>query len=553
MTSSPQVCALRQLRHQHRIRISKATNRHRYAAVDSPTSSLSNLPSELIDHILAYLSPVDIASVCLVNRTLREHALADHIWQSLVQANVPGVKVTTPAPCASFRELYIAHDPHWFLTKYKLWFNDQDLTGKLILARYDQTKGVIAGYQLLASSKKTNSISNPHIMENVVLEVHEFEPEVKLFLDKPVLQLTANSQANITRATARQAPAAPVTTSVSAAKGLTGIAARWVNTFGTASTPPAPQPPAQPHRFATETPMPLNTRATDTIFSNFMLAKSLPTAAAEGKSLEGFPYGNMWPPPAIPATDRVSAAHYMNGTRMMDHMQANKISTHDRPSKRSEISDKTFRIRSWLERPTPSSSATSSSGHLASASLFGQSTQTWMPSYNPDTTTATSSRAATAAVAAQPSHHPAHIWDSVSTYSTLDPEVYTPSADQPWKGIWVGDYSGHGCEFLLLKQHHATPFDAAAFDASRTREETDAEFARRKADARQYRGSLEAVKLTGDPNVPRGECTFRAADLGDGGYVTTIEADQFKGARVVCSKGHVAMTGFTNGKLMLPP
>lgn len=551
MTSLPQVCDLTA---EPEAREAIAANRHWYIAVESPTFTLPNLPSELIDHILAYLSPVDLASVCLVNQTLRAHALADHIWQSLVQENVPGVKVTTPGPCASFRELYIAHDPHWFLTKYKLWFSDKDLTGKLMLACYDQNTGVIAGYQLLAQKRKTASFSTPNVMENIVLEVHEFDPEVKLFLDKPVMQLSANSLENIMRATARKVPAEPVATPPApAAKGLTGIAARWVNTFGTASTPPTPQPPVQPHRFAAETPMPLNIRATDHIFSNFMLAKSLPAAVTEEKSLEGFPYGNMWPPPAIPATERVASAHYANGSRHMDHMQANKVSPEDRPSKRSEISDKTFRVRSWLERPTSSSSGSSSSrlpfGNLhlpplgTTQGLFGQSTQVWTPNYDPNASPIPS----TAGV--QPSFS-AHIWDSVSTYSTVDPELYTPTADQPWKGIWVGDYSGHGCEFLVVKQHHATPFDEAAFDATRSEGETEAEFARRKADARKYRGSMEAIKLTGDANVPRGECTFKAADLGEDGYVATITADQFDGTRVVHAKGHVAMTGFSNGELL---
>lgn len=288
--------------------------------------------------------------------------------------------------------------------------------------------------------------------------------------------------------------------------------------------------------------MPIHTRPTDTIFSNFMLAKSLPAHTAEIKSFEGFPYGNMWPPPAIPATERVASAHYMNGSRMLDHIQENNVAMTDRPSKRSQISEKTFRVRSWLERPVQPSTSPSSSGSprdlapIGSAALFGQSTQTWQPSYNP-----LPSRAA------QPSSSP-HIWDSVSTYSTLDPEAYTPTADQPWKGIWVGDYSGHGCEFLLVKQHHTTPFDTEAFNATRTPEETDDDFMRRKANARRYRGSLEAVKLTGDPNVPRGECTFVAPDLGDDGFVTTIEEEEFAGTRVVWSKGHVAMTGFTNGK-----
>jgi hypothetical protein len=145
-----------------------------------------------------------------------------------------------------------------------------------------------------------------------------------------------------------------------------------------------------------------------------------------------------------------------------------------------------------------------------------------------------------------------HIGDQVTTYSTLDPEMYTPTADQPWRGIWVGDYSGQGCEFLLITQTHSTPFDEVAFDATRLDDETDSEFHQRKADAKKYRGRLEAIKLTGDPNVPRGECTFVAEDLGEQGYVTTVEEQPFRGTRVVKSKGHVAQSGFVNGEYIRP-
>jgi len=42
-----------------------------------------------------------------------------------------------------------------------------------------------------------------------------------------------------------------------------------------------------------------------------------------------------------------------------------------------------------------------------------------------------------------------HIGEEIITYSTLDPVLYTPTPTKPWRGIWVGDYSGHGCEFLV--------------------------------------------------------------------------------------------------------
>lgn len=493
---------------------------------------MPDLPSELIDHILSYLEPVDLISVSLVNRLLNAHAIADHLWQSIVQSNVPGVKLTTPYPCASFRELYIAHDPRWFLTKYKVWFCDRDLTGKLVIARYDQRRGVIEGYQLLANREIEESNNHSQSLSDQDVVIHEFKPEVKLHLDKPVLQLRADSLENAIR-TARR-------TSTPSVKGLASTGP-WTGKLTFAPTT-SPSTPAHFNSLAAETPMPLDDRFTDTMFNNFLLARAAPQDAVQERSLLPFPYGNIWPPPAIPASERVSAAHFMRDG-------GDLISVEDRPTRRAEISEKSFRIHSWMEmRPAGlrgvsmgwmnpyllgdndwslESDAASMNG------VIGQASRPWPPSHIPS---------------AHPSMS-AHIGEEVTTYSTLDPEVYTPTADQPWRGIWVGDYSGHGCEFLLITQTHSAPFDEAAFDASRLDDETDAEFQQRKADAKRYRGRLEAIKLTGDPNVPRGECTFVAEDLGEDGYVTTVEEQPFRGTRVVKSKGHVAQAGFVNGEL----
>jgi hypothetical protein len=39
-----------------------------------------------------------------------------------------------------------------------------------------------------------------------------------------------------------------------------------------------------------------------------------------------------------------------------------------------------------------------------------------------------------------------------------------------------------------------------------------------------------------------------AEDLGEDGFVATIDEEPFRGVRVVRSNGHVAQTGFVNGK-----
>jgi hypothetical protein len=66
-----------------------------------------------------------------------------------------------------------------------------------------------------------------------------------------------------------------------------------------------------------------------------------------------------------------------------------------------------------------------------------------------------------------------------------------------------------------------------------------------------YHGRIEAVKLTGDPNIPRGEYTFIAPDIGPNGLLRVAAEDMFKGARIVKSVGHIAARGFRDGKCLV--
>lgn len=60
--------------------------------------------------------------------------------------------------------------------------------------------------------------------------------------------------------------------------------------------------------------------------------------------------------------------------------------------------------------------------------------------------------------------------------------------------------------------------------------------------------SLLAVKLTGDSNIPRWQYSIVVPDLLEGGLVRVAEEDEFRGARVVRSAGHIAATGFKSSK-----
>lgn len=195
----------------------------------------------------------------------------------------------------------------------------------------------------------------------------------------------------------------------------------------------------------------------------------------------------VWPPPTIPR----------------DNWVFRDFGGHVAPANQSEVSDWVFRIRRWA--------------HFR----FGLSPV--VPSDN----------------------------EAIFTYATLDPALYTPTREKPYQGIWVGDYSAHGCEFILFLQGDRGPSMGAK--GTDTEMDEDGDEGEAIAGGVIQKGSLEAVKLTGDPNVPRGEVTFTASDIGPRGLVRVAEDDPFKGARIVRSHGHVAGLGFRDGESTLSP
>jgi len=243
-------------------------------------------------------------------------------------------------------------------------------------------------------------------------------------------------------------------------------------------------------------------------FASFFLGRDIPEHLQD-RSME------LWPPRTIPGMPRVRAAS-------ADKFQ----SKGHKPQKYEEISTTTFRMRHWSQ------------------------------------------------FSAGMAHFGVRIGEEVSTWSTIDPVLYTPTPEKPYQGIYVGDYAGHGCEFLLVMQTEKapvipeTPMTSSYFHAvlnpmagddgseveagkgptsSSTATTSGAHSPPSQHDERVYRGAIEAVKLTGDPNIPRGEHTFIADDIGRRGLIRIADEQPFRGARVVKSRGHIAARGFQNG------
>ena len=399
-------------------------------------SSLVQLPPELLQQILSYFSAQELAPVSATCRILAEHATNDLLWANLVNAHLP-FKIYDPGPFESFRRLYITHHPCWFIPRNKLWFSDTEHTGSLILGRYDNRRGVIEAYRVVAERQSHQFLfwtSNPEVM------IQSFNPKVGLWLDDPVLLL-------------KNGPSGK-------AGGL-----RYLNG---------------------EMRMPMALEAQN-VFSSFSLCSmEIPSHVTVNPKKQ-------WPPVTIPSDHRVYRGIDDTPLSELDQM----------PESKNQISEVAFHLRRWPH--------------------FGTGT--------PYFTSANS--------------------ETLSTYATLDPSLYTPTKEKPYQGIWVGDYSAHGCEFLLfLQRDHGGGSTGPATNSTPSQGSVLNESVESESETKDIiqQGSLEAIKLTGDPNVPRGELSFVADDIGEDGFVRMADEPLFQGARIVHSKGHVAGLGFRDGK-----
>ena len=300
----------------------------------------------------------------------------------------------------------------------------------------------------------------------------------------------------------------------------------------------------------------MNTGSAHSICSMISLCQPIP------KHLQD-PSMALWPPSIIPSAQRVrneSPSRFRNSAH--------------RPRSLSGMSDSTFRIRKWVQF----------------ANIMQQLGAVRMG-------------------------------EDVVTYSTLLSESYIATKERPWQGIWVGDYSGHGCEFLLVMQREVVSnttmsrqsstgslppgmsieeMEAEAQDdresgfnqvselqssidevegdrysstetsggsveesvvdsevpeaggpsAKTTQTPSNDERAQSTPTGNWEYGRLEAVKLTGDINVPRGQYTWIAEDIGPKGLIRIGNEQMFAGARMVKSWGRIAGRGFRHDRFI---
>lgn len=408
-----------------------------------PTSAFEALPTDIIQLVLALLSPWCLYSMSQTSVTLRFQAQNDRLWARLIKESVPNLN-RLPARYGSWRDLYRSFHPFWFISRGKIWFSDKShvgnaLMGSMIVARYNPRQCCMEAYQLVAERTARHF---PQWERDSDVTIHDSHPKVQLWLDHPIFMLRGRPQGY----------GEPLQEIYSESHGIEGL---HTTLFLCRPTPPQIQDPNM----------------------------------------------TLWPPATLPATQRVRS----------DSQSLFKGLEHN-PQTLDEASNCTFRLRTWLERPP--------------GTRHGE---------------------------------------FVMTFSTLPEDAYTPTKEKPWQGIWVGDYMSHGCEFLAILQtlsskslqaesqpHDARPISIGPNGEGSTSRPAEAppsnsDRANQEAEDGSCRGKLEAIKLTGDQNVPRGAYSWIAEDIGPQGLIRIADEEPFRGARIVRSIGHLADDGFRNG------
>ena len=250
--------------------------------VESP---LLALPAELIHNILSYLNGPDLHNVASACRLLARHAKEDSLWQPLVQDNI-AVPLSSPSPCASFRELWASYRTYWFLTKHKLWIADIPMHGKLVVARYEPRTGSIEAYAVVAQ-RGAHTFGLLNWDDRIVY--HTFNPTIRLDLNRPVLSISLED-------------------------------AQAAGAF-------------QCNKYATELYMSMSGGNANQPSSTIFLAKALPSHLTTSNTA-------VWPPRRLPSP---------NNDRVRNDSTNGFLSSGHKPTTAAEVTEAAFRIRQWVQ------------------------------------------------------------------------------------------------------------------------------------------------------------------------------------------------------------
>lgn len=132
------------------------------------------LPNTILTRIISYLDPQSLARAASVNHQFQELAHSDALWKTFINSYLP-TPIESCGPAPSFRRLFIALYPYWFIPKFGFWLSDEYPRGQLIIARFNPTLLCIEAWAVVAD--RENSGHRPWSVDAQVM-IHDSDMRV---------------------------------------------------------------------------------------------------------------------------------------------------------------------------------------------------------------------------------------------------------------------------------------------------------------------------------------------------------------------------------------
>jgi hypothetical protein len=132
------------------------------------------LPNTILTRIISYLDPQSLARAASVSHQFQELAYSDALWKTFINSYLP-TPIESCRPAPSFRRLFIAFHPYWFIPKFGLWLSDEYPRGQLIIARFNPTLLCIEAWAVVAD--RENSGYRPWSVDAQVM-IHDSDMRV---------------------------------------------------------------------------------------------------------------------------------------------------------------------------------------------------------------------------------------------------------------------------------------------------------------------------------------------------------------------------------------
>ncbi|KAF3909192.1 hypothetical protein ABW20_dc0101483 [Dactylellina cionopaga] len=398
---------------------------------------------------------------------------------SLWETIVNSPDLTSPHPYLSYRALHHALSPHLYLNR-KIFIGDRKFFGSILISKYMPMSGTLEAFSLTVTPPTQGEFAFWSYNPEVV--IYPFDPKINI-REEPELKISPNSKAS-------EDGEIPVS--------RRGILATYFRAEAILQRDVYPQMAVWPSRI-----IPCESRVRNESANGFrgssvskqrgpfMRLPSNVSINGTHVSVGGFHTNDV----VGAAMDR--SAFIPPPVKVKEVKDADdKWRVDGTINKSGALSEKAFRLRRWAVLGD-------ASGDIEGRFRMGE---------------------------------------KVETFSELDEELWTPTREYPYRGIWIGMYN-----LPVSTKPEKSPFSNMPISGNYTPHSPEfLLFHQPTTTSSQKR--LEVIKLTGDPNVPRGEYTWIIDDLSQPTRTADEEEVEWPGAKIYKARGHIADDEFRDDR-----